>query len=208
MKDIVPISDEVLVKKAQGGDYPSFEELVKRHEKKIYNLAYRLTGNQEDANDVLQETLLQAFRKLSGFKGNSKLSTWLYRIALNTSLMKKRKEKKMETVSLDMPVLTRKGNRIKRELSDDWSKNPLTTLENKEVREILSKAISSLPEEYRTILILRGFNGLSNEEAAKMLNISLPAVKSRLHRARLLLRNALSQYFKEGTWHNGFGKAS
>lgn len=193
----MPISDEILVKKSQEGDYSSFEELVKRYEKKIYNLAYRLTGNREDARDALQETFLQAFRKLSSFKGKSKFSTWLYRIAVNVCFMRKRKEKKMKTVSLDVPVLTRKGDEIKREVRDDWSKNPLATLENKEVRETLSKAIDSLPEEYRTVFILRGLNGLSNEEVAKMLKISLPAVKSRLHRARLFLRDRLSQYFKE-----------
>jgi len=103
--------------------------------------------------------------------------------------MRKRKEKKMKTVSLDVPVLTTGGDEIKRELRDDWSENPLATLENEEVREILSKAIDSLPEEHRTVLVLRGVNGFSNEEVAKMLEISLPAVKSRLHRARLFLRD-------------------
>ena len=193
----VTVSDEILVKKSREGDYSSFEELVKRHEKKIYNLCYRLTGSREDANDALQETFLQAFRKLSSFKGKSKFSTWLYRIAVNVCLMRKRKEKKMKTVSLDVPILTRKADEIKRELPDDWSKNPLATLENEEIRGILSNAIDSLPEEYRTVLVLRGVNGFSNEEVAKMLEISLPAVKSRLHRARLFLRDTLSQYFKE-----------
>ncbi len=193
----VTVSDEILVEKSREGDYSSFEELVKRHEKKIYNLCYRLTGSREDANDALQETFLQAFRKLSSFRGKSKFSTWLYRIAVNVCLMRKRKEKKMKTVSLDAPVLTGKGDEIKRELPDDWSKNPLATLENEEIRGILSNAIDSLPEEYRTVLILRGVNGFSNGEVAEMLEISLPAVKSRLHRARLFLRDTLSQYFKE-----------
>ncbi len=192
----VTVSDEILVKKSQEGDYSSFEELVKRHEKKIYNLCYRLTGNREDASDALQETFLQAFRKLSSFKGKSKFSTWLYRVAVNVCFMRRRKEKKMKTVSLDAPVLTEKADEIKRELPDDWSKNPLATLENEEIRGILSNAIDSLPEEYRTVLVLRGVNGFSNEEVAKMLEISLPAVKSRLHRARLFLRDTLSQYFK------------
>ncbi|MDH5174544.1 MAG: sigma-70 family RNA polymerase sigma factor, partial [Elusimicrobiota bacterium] len=82
------VSDEILVKKSQKGDYPSFEELVKRYEKKIYNLAYRIMGNKKDASDVLQETFLQAFKKLSGFKGKAKFSTWLYRIAVNICLMR------------------------------------------------------------------------------------------------------------------------
>ena len=191
------VSDEILVKKSQKGDYPSFEELVKRYEKKIYNLAYRIMGNKEDASDVLQETFLQAFKKLSGFKGKAKFSTWLYRIAVNICLMRKRKGKRMETVSLDIPILTKKEDEIKRELRDDWSESPLATLENEEVKKNLSEAIDSLPEEYRTVFLLRGLNGLSNEEVANVMKISLPAAKSRLHRARLFLRDKLSQYFRE-----------
>ena len=190
------VSDEILVKKSQKGDYPSFAELVKRYEKKIYNLAYRIMGNREDASDVLQETFLQVFKKLAGFKGKAKFSTWLYRITVNMCLMRKRKRKKREIVSLDVPILTKKENEIKRELRDDWSENPLATLENKEVKKTLSEAIDSLPEEYRTVFLLRGLNGLSNEEVAEVLKISLPAVKSRLHRARLFLRDRLSQYFQ------------
>ncbi len=192
----MPISDEVLARRVQEGDYLSFEELVKRYEKKIYNLAYRIMGNKEDASDVLQDTFLQAFRKIPSFKEKSLFSTWLYRIAINMCLMRKRKQKKMETVSLDVPILTETQDEIKREFADDWSKNPLATLENKELKNILENAISSLPENYKTVLLLRGINGLHNEEIAKMLNISLPAVKSRLHRARLFLRDKLSQYFK------------
>ncbi len=201
----MPVSNGVLVKKSQEGDSLSFEELVKRYEKKIYNLAYRIMGNKEDANDILQETFLEAFRKLSSFEGKSKFSTWLYRIAVNLCLMKKRREKKIDEVPLDMPILTKEEDEIKGELRDDWSKNPLATLENKEVRKKLSKAIDSLPEEYRTVILLRGVNGLSNEEVAKVLKISLPAVKSRLHRARLFVRDQLSQYFKgEGAKYDGF----
>ncbi|MDH5661904.1 MAG: sigma-70 family RNA polymerase sigma factor [Elusimicrobiota bacterium] len=193
----MPVSDEILVKKSQKGDYPSFEELVKRYEKKIYNLAYRIMGNKEDASDVLQETFLQAFKKLSGFKGKAKFSTWLYRIAVNICLMRKRKGKRMETVSLDIPILTKKEDEIKRELRDDWSESPLATLENEEIKRNLSEAIDSLPEEYKTVFLLRGLNGLSNEEVANVMKISLPAAKSRLHRARLFLRDKLSQYFRE-----------
>jgi len=191
------VSDQILVEKYRKGDYSSFEELVKRYEGKVYNLAYRIMGNKEDASDVLQETFLQAFKKLSGFKGKARFSTWLYRIAVNICLMRKRKQKKMKVVSLDLPILTKKEDEVKRELGDDWSKSPLATLENEEVKKTLSKAIDSLPEEYRTVFLLRGLNGLSNEETAKLLKISLPAVKSRLHRARLFLRERLSEYFRE-----------
>ena len=191
------VSDETLVEKSQQGDYLSFQELVRRHEKKIYNLAYKIMGNKEDASDVLQETFLQAFKKLPGFKSKAKFSTWLYRIAVNICLMRKRKQKKIKTVSLDVPILTKQEDEIRRELRDDWSKSPLASLESEEVKRALSNAIDSLPQEYRTVFLLRGVNGFSNEEVANALKISVPAVKSRLHRARLFLRDKLSEYFKE-----------
>jgi len=193
----MPVSDEILVKRSQKGDHISFEALVKRYEKKIYNLAYRIMGNKEDASDVLQETFLQAFKNLASFKGKAKFSTWIYRIAVNICLMRKRKEKKMLTFSLDVPILTKEEDEIRRDLSEDWSKNPLATLENKELRKTLSNAVDLLPEEYRTVFLLKGLNGLSNQDVARVLRISLPAVKSRLHRARLFLRDKLSQYFRE-----------
>ncbi len=191
------ISDEVLVKKSKEGDYSSFEELVKRYEQKIYNLAYRIMGNRADAKDILQETFLQTFRKLSGFKGKSLFSTWIYRIAVNLCLMRKRRDKIMKTVSLDTPIVTRKEDELKREFPEDWSKSPAATLENKELRETLNRAIDLLPEDYKSAFILRDMNNLSNEEAARVLKISVPAVKSRLHRARMFLRDEVSKYFHE-----------
>jgi len=191
------VSDETLVEKSQQGDYLSFQELVRRHEKKIYSLAYKIMSNKEDASDVLQETFLQAFKKLPGFKSKAKFSTWLYRIAVNICLMRKRKQKKIKTVSLDVPILTKQEDEIRRELRDDWSKSPLASLESEEVKRALSNAIDLLPQEYRTVFLLRGVNGFSNEEVANALKISVPAVKSRLHRARLFLRDKLSEYFKE-----------
>lgn len=196
VESTINISDDILVKKSQAGDYLAFEELVKRYEKKIYNIAYRIMGNQDDASDILQETFIQALRKIKSFKGNSNYSTWLYRIAVNQCLMRKRKDKQTPTVSLDVPVLTKNDDEVKREFSEDWSKNPVAKLENKEIRNTLTKAIDSLPEEYRNVIILRGVNELSNEEIAKILKISVPAVKSRLHRARLYLQENLSRYFK------------
>lgn len=190
------ISDEVLVKKSKEGNFLAFEKLIKRYEKKIYNLAYRIMGDQEEASDILQETFLKAFRKISSFKGEANFSTWLYRIAVNLCFMKKRKGKRMKIVSLDMPVLTNEGE-VKREITDNWSKNPLTTLENRELKKFLDEAINLLPMEYRMVFLLREVEGLSNDEVAKILKLSLSAVKSRLHRARLFLREKLSCYFEE-----------
>lgn len=196
MKSKNIISDEQLVTKAQKGDTEAFTRLVKLYESKIYNLAYRIMGNKEDASDVLQNTFLQVFRKLSTFKGESKFSTWLYKIATNASLMKKRKDKRTQSFSIDRPLLTGKGDELKRQLKDDWAENPIDILERRELNEFLDKAIKAMHVEYRIPLILRDINGLSNKEVSKILNISLPAVKSRVHRARLYLREELSRYFK------------
>lgn len=196
MKELEVISDEVLVRRAQGGDYPSFEELVKRYEKKIYNLAYRFTRNRDDSNDVLQETFMQAFRGIVNFKGKSKFSTWLHRIAVNICLMKKRKNARARMVSLDKPVSIDDREELNVQLRDDWTKSPLATLENEEVKETISRAVDSMPEQYRNVFVLKGSNGSSNKEVAEILNISVPAMKSRLHRARLFLRDELSKYFQ------------
>jgi RNA polymerase sigma-70 factor (ECF subfamily) len=111
--------------------------------------------------------------------------------------MRKRRDKIMKTVSLDTPVVTRKEDELKREFPEDWSKSPAATLENKELRETLNRAVNLLPEDYKAVFLLRDMNNLSNEEAAKVLKISVPAVKSRLHRARMFLRDEISKYFHE-----------
>ena len=185
----------LLVKKSKEGDTKAFEQLIKEHEQKIYNLLLNMTNNKAAADDFLQETFLSAWQKIKSFKGNSEFSTWLYRIAINHVLMKRRRKKVIRTVSLDTPIMTPKGE-IKREFEDDWSRNPLATLENRELKQKLNKAIESLPEIYRTILVLKDIDGLSNDEVKKILSISLPSVKSRLHRARLFLRDEIARYFK------------
>lgn len=197
MKKENVISDEKLVIQAKNGSKEAIGELVKRYERKIYNLAFRIAGNKEDASDILQDTFLQVLKKISTFKGESKFSTWLYRIATNFALMKKRKDKKMYSISIDKPLLTGKGEEIKRQLKDDWAETPFDELEKKELNEAINKAIGLIHEEYRIPLVLRDISGLSNEEVSGILNISVPAVKSRVHRARIFLRNKLSEYFTE-----------
>ncbi|HAM38812.1 MAG: hypothetical protein A2474_06620 [Elusimicrobia bacterium RIFOXYC2_FULL_34_12] len=183
-----------LIKEAKKGNAQAFEKLIKQHEQKIYNLLLKMTNNRVFAEDLFQETFLTVWKKIKSFKGNSEFSTWLYRIAVNTVLMKHRK-KTINSVSFDTPILTSTGE-IKRDFGDDWSKNPLATLENKELKEELNKAIKSLPDKYRTVLVLRDIEYMSNEEVRKILKISIPSVKSRLHRARLFLRDRISKYFK------------
>jgi len=191
MKD----SEKQLIKKAQSGDSHAFEQLIKKHEVKIYNLLLGMTGNKAAAEDLFQETFLTAWRKMGAFRGDSEFSSWLYRIAFNNVLMKRRKKKKINTVSIDTPV-TIYGKETNRDFADDWSKSPAATLENDELKDHINKAIKKLPEKYKEVLILRDVEGMSNEEVMKILNISLPSVKSRLHRARFYLRDNLPGYFR------------
>ena len=189
------ISDDELVKLSRNGDKNAFGELVKRHEGKVYALGFRFMKNREDAADVMQDTFLQAYRKLGSFEGKSAFSTWLYRIAVNICLMRKRK-KKLECVSFDSAIESESGgDDIKRE-PVDWSDEPLELADKKQVREKIEKALSKMPGEYREVVVLRDMDGFSNNAVADMLKISLPAVKSRLHKGRMYLRKELSDYFR------------
>ncbi|MFH1415590.1 MAG: sigma-70 family RNA polymerase sigma factor [Elusimicrobiota bacterium] len=198
------ISDEVLANRIQKGDEKAFEEIVKRYEGKVYNLAYRINQNREDASDILQDTFIQVYKKISTFRGDSKLSTWIYRIATNAALMKKRKDSKNQSYSIETPILTGSGDELKRQLKADWSVNLLDELENRELHDRLDIAIEQLHIDYRIPLILRDINGLSNEEVSQILDISITAVKSRVHRARLFLRESLGEYFQSEGMQDGF----
>ncbi len=194
-------SDEVLVQKSKERDQAAFAELVNRYESKIYNLAHRMMGNREDAADVLQETFLDAYKSLSNFRGESKFSTWLYRIATNVCLMKLRKKGEETVISLDEPISTKEGQRP-REIPD-WSTNPAVAVLNEELRQVMDEAIKTLPPLYKSVFVLRDMEGLSNAEVGKVLGESVAAVKSRLHRARIFLRERLSQYFGENHLSSG-----
>jgi RNA polymerase sigma-70 factor (ECF subfamily) len=188
-------SDEAaLVAQAQSGGVEAFTELVNRYERNIYRLARHITQSPEDAEDVLQETFLKAYEHLGGFQGNSKFYTWLVRIAVNQSLMKLRKRKSDASVSLDDPYDTGEETLV-REIAA-WEPNPEQTYSQEEIREILEKAVDSLPPTFRAVFALRDIEELSTEETAAALNLSIPAVKSRLLRARLKLREKLTRYFK------------
>lgn len=188
--------DEIqLVERAKNGDTKAFEELMKMTQDKIYNLGLKLLGNKEDAADLLQETYIKAYENLQNFEGRSSFSTWLYRIATNFALMKLRKEKHKK-VSIDELKQTANGT-YKREISD-WSENPVSHYRNEELKEILNEAISSLPPKYKSVFILHDVEGFSIPEVAQMLSLSVPAVKTRIHRSRLYLREKLSEYFKKG----------
>ena len=189
--------DTELVKLAKAKDLLAFEELVSRHSARIYSLLYRLLKNRGDAEDLLQQTFLSAFENLGRFREEASLRTWVTRIATNFALMKFRKEKKNQTVSLDVPKnFTEDGIPLPMEIAD-WSVNPVETLERKELVEILEAAIARLPQIYRTVFLLRDLEGLSNKEVAEMMELSVSAVKSRLMRARLFLRTILSDLLRE-----------
>src|ERR1700730_1870519 len=183
-----------LVARARAGDAQAFTELVHHYERKIYRLAKHITQNDEDAEDVLQETFLKAYEHLSGFQGNSKFYTWIVRIAVNEALMKLRKRKSDKTVPLDEPVDTGE-EMVQREIAV-WEDNPEQRYSREEMQQILDEAVQSLKPDCRTVFILRDIEELSTEEAAEALGISVPAVKSRLLRVRLALREKLTRKFK------------
>jgi len=189
------IFDELpLIEAARRGDADAFSELVSRYERKIYRLAKNITQNDEDAEDVLQEAFLKAFSHLNTFQGQSKFYTWLVRIAVNEALMKLRKRKSDRTVSLDEPTDTGEDT-VVREIAV-WGDDPEQKYTREELRGILDNAIQSLKPAFRTVFTLRDIEELSTEETAEALGISIPAVKSRLLRARLQLREKLTKLFK------------
>jgi RNA polymerase sigma-70 factor (ECF subfamily) len=188
-------NDAALVQAAQQGDKRAFAHLVQKYEQRVYNLARRMMRDPQDAEDVLQETFISVYRHLNEFQGDSSFSTWLYRIATNASLMKLRARKDL-TVSLDAPVESDEGESAMPREIVDWSVTPEEALLNSEVRAQMDAAVAELPETMRAVFVLRDIEGLSVQETAEVLGISVPNVKTRLHRARMMLRERLSSYFK------------
>lgn len=186
--------EQPLVDRARAGDTQAFSTLVERYERKIYRLAKHITQNDEDAEDVLQEAFLKAYSNLPNFQGQSKFYTWLVRIAVNEALMKLRKRKSDRTVSLDEPHETEEDT-VTREIAV-WEDDPEKKYSREELRDILEKSVDSLKPGFRTVFVLRDIEELSTEETAEALGISVPAVKSRLLRARLQLRERLTRLFR------------
>lgn len=185
-----------LVSEAKAGNYGAFEELVNRYEKKIYRLGMNITGNREDAEDVLQDAFLKAFEHLPEFREDSRFYTWIVRIAVNEALMKLRKRRTTREIPME-DSQDEEGEVLVREFAD-WKPNPEQQYAKTELEEILQQAVSELPPGFRTVFYLRDVEGLSTEETAEMLNLSVGAVKARLFRARLRLREELSKNFKRG----------
>lgn len=190
---IVKDDEGALVAAAKAGDAASFSELVTRYERKILRLAQNITQNREDAEDVMQEAFLKAYTHLANFQGDSRFYTWLVRIAVNEALMKLRKRRGGKEVSLDEPVET-DDDLVPREVAD-WGPLPDQRYERAQMNAILSEAIEKLEPEFRVVFVLRDVEELSTDETAKLLGLSVPAVKSRLLRARLRLRQKLNRFF-------------
>ncbi|MGC1105994.1 MAG: sigma-70 family RNA polymerase sigma factor [Candidatus Acidiferrales bacterium] len=190
-----PDNEASLVAAAKAGDISAFEALVSRYERKIFRLAQHITQNTEDAQDVSQEAFFKAYEHLGEFQGNSRFYTWLVRIAVNQALMKLRK-RRTKDVSLDEEIETEE-NFIPRDV-EDWGPSPEERYSQEELAQILSQVIGELDPSFRTVFQLRDIDELSTEETADTLGISIPAVKSRLLRARLKLREKLNRYFLRG----------
>ncbi len=184
--------DEDLVTAAQQGDDEAFSELVQRYESRVYTLALRMVRDPAEAEDVLQETFMGVLRGLNNFRAESAFATWLYRIAYNATLMKLRRPQ--TSVSLDEAVSTEEQEELPRELTD-WSHDPAAMVLNQETRQEMDRAITALPPTLRAVFVLRDLDELSTDETAQVLGISPQAVKTRLHRARLALREHLAHYF-------------
>jgi RNA polymerase sigma-70 factor (ECF subfamily) len=192
-------TDEQLVRKSQQDDERAFGELVSRYESKVYSLALKMVRNPEDAEDVLQDTFLRAYRGIKSFKGNSTFSTWIYRITANSALMRLRK-RQLPTVSIDDADEREAPINIA-----DWAPGPVEQMLNQETQAAMTEAIEALPPEFRQVFVLRDIEELSNAEVAEILDLSVAAVKSRLHRARLKVRNRLATYFTEPRTRRAMG---
>jgi len=195
MADSAQFDESALVARAKAGDDLAFTELISHYERRIFRLAKHITQSDEDAEDVLQESFMKAYSNLEGFQGNSKFYTWLVRISVNEALMKLRKRKTDRSVSLDEELDTGEDT-VVREIAV-WEETPEQKYSQEEMRGILDQAIGSLEPIYRVVFQLRDVEELTTEETADALGITIPAVKSRLLRARLQLREKLTRFFQK-----------
>jgi RNA polymerase sigma-70 factor (ECF subfamily) len=188
--------DADLADRLKAGDQAAYAQLVEENAARIYRLALRMMGNEADAEDVLQETFLSAFKSIESFEARSSLSTWLYRIASNAALMRLRRNEP-DQVSVDEPIESNDGDLIPRQFFD-FCCLPEEDFLREEARAEMMRAVDELPPPLRSVFALRDIEGLSTEETANALGLSISAVKSRLMRARLKLRERLSLYFSQG----------
>ena len=193
-----PDPDAALLARARSGDFGAFEQLVTQYERSIFSVTMRILGNRADAQEIVQDTFLSVLQHLEGFEGRSSFRTWLFRIATNHALKRLRKRRGLRTTSLDGPAGDESGDRAPLphpQTIAPWKSDPLSLASAAETREILDRAMNALPEKYRLVFLLRDVQGLSTEETAEALSLTLSNTKVRLLRARLMLREDLTRQF-------------
>jgi RNA polymerase sigma-70 factor (ECF subfamily) len=197
---ISKMEDEALVARARAKDVAAFEELVERYEDKLYRLAMRFVRNETDAQEILQEAFLSAWKNLPSFEGRAQFGSWMYRVTVNAALMLLRSRNRHPEVDVDeieptaLSEAVDQASQVTGNLGD-WSQRPDNQLQSEELRKHIQAAVDALPAGLRTVFLLRDVEELSTEDTAEMLGLSVPAVKTRLHRARLTLREAIGRYF-------------
>ena len=194
MLPVAEVADEALVVRAAAGDTAAFEALVSRHEARVYRLACRLTGSETDAQDVLQDAFLAAYRSLPSFRGAARFSTWLYRITTNTALMHRRARRRRPTESLEefLPQFDAYGQHAPEVAELRAASQADARLDEKLLAEQMRAALGRLPDLYRDAFVLRDLEELETAEVAELLGVDAATVRQRVHRARLLLRGFLS----------------
>ncbi len=196
MGSATPVDDEAaLIAQLRAGDESAYEQVVRTYGGRLLAVTRRIVGSDEDARDIVQDAFLNAFKSLDRFEGNSKLSTWLHRIAVNAALTKLRSRKRKPEQSIEtlLPAFLDDGHHEERFKS--WDEPVDKAMERAETRQLVRAKIDELPDSYRTVLVLRDIEGLDTEETAKMLGLSVNATKIRLHRARQALRTMLAPHF-------------
>jgi RNA polymerase sigma-70 factor (ECF subfamily) len=184
-----PAEDMQLVERCKRGDRDAFDELMRRHERKVYNFAFRLTGNYDEANDIAAETFVRVYTRIQSFRGDSAFLTWLFRIVTNVFLDARKRRRSRPSESLEQ--LVEADDRALARQAEDASVSPQAELERRERDTILQRAIAGLPEYQRAMILLYHVEGMSYEEIAAAMDLPIGTVKSRLNRARLALRHAL-----------------
>ena len=191
-------SDAELVEAIQQGHWDRFTQLVQRYEQALYNFGMKMCGKRQDAEDMVQDTFLNVFKYLSGFRAETKFKNWLYRIATSACIKKRRKSKFAPDQELSLDAFLPSDEAQVEQEAPLWATLPLTQVLNDELGHTLEDAIVELPEKYRLVLVLRDIEGFSTEESAQILDLTQANVKVRLHRARLFLRDKLKTYFQDG----------
>ncbi len=191
-------SDHHLIAEFKAGSMEAMEKIVERYENQVFTFGLKMCGHVQDAEDIAQETFLNAFRYLARFREETKLRNWLFKIAARACIRKRRKKKCEPDKEISLESFVHKnGNHAKYEIPD-WSDDPSDNVLRAELKQVIDAAVLSLPTKYRLVFNLRDIEGFNTEETAEILGISVQSVKTRLHRARLFLREKISNHYVEG----------